>query len=320
MRPEATSPARSAATSSSSRGDERAAHVPVLEDAQQLQGRLGGGGAVVGHPHDRVDGRQQAPVGRQRGGVVTGEELVGHRAQLGAARVPGHGHEADGAVGQPAEVGRVVAGVERQPGVTHDPDPSGEVSDGVLDGDDGVPLGGASIGLRGDRGPGATRDVVEHHRQVGRLHHLTEVMEDPGLGRLAVVRRHQQHPVRADLLGLPGQLHGVRGGVGADAGHHPGPVADRVLHRLQDHGGLGHRRRRRLPGRAGHHDPVVAVRDQVFGDPRRALRVDRPVVVERGGHRREDGAERSYGHDLRLSVPRPGQPFRRPGRAVECAP
>ena len=44
------------------RGHQRAAHGAVVEHAEQLQRRLGGGGAVVGDAHDRVDGRAASRV------------------------------------------------------------------------------------------------------------------------------------------------------------------------------------------------------------------------------------------------------------------
>ena len=56
----------------------------------------------------------------------------------------------------------------------------------------------------------------------------------PRLAGLVVVRRDQEQPVGADLLGLLGQLDRVGGGVGADPGDDLGPVADGVLDRGQD--------------------------------------------------------------------------------------
>ncbi len=58
---------------------------------------------------------------------------------------------------------------------------------------------------------GAERDVVEHHRQVGRVGDGGEVAQQPGLRRPVVVRRHDQQAVRAGLLGRARQLDRVRG-------------------------------------------------------------------------------------------------------------
>ena len=73
------------------------------------------------------------------------------------------------------------------------------------------------------------------------------------------------------------------------------PVADGVLDGAQQLAVLGHRGGRRLAGRAGDHDTVVAVVDEVGGDPRRAVEVDRAVVVERARHRGQHPTERGSG-------------------------
>ena len=156
---------------------------------------------------------------------------------------------------------------------------------------------------------GAAGDVVEHHGHAGRLDDLTEVCEHARLAGLVVVGRHEQQPVGAELLGLAGQLDGVRGGVGADAGDDRGPVADGVLDGAEQVAVLGHRGGRRLAGRAGDHDTVVAVVDEVGGDARGAVEVDRAVVVERARHRGQHPTERGSGrwgargwrHVVRLS-------------------
>ena len=185
---------------------------------------------------------------------------------------------------QPAEVAGVVAGVD---GVAQlaELDATHEVVDGVLDRDDGVDLLRGGVRLQRDRGAGAARDVVEHDRYAGRLGDGPEVVEHAGLAGLVVVRRHEQQPVGADLLGLLGELERVGGRVGADTGDHAGPVAHGVLDRGQDLAVLGDGGRRRLPRRTGDHDAVVPVVDQVGRDARGAVEVDRPVVLERRRHR-----------------------------------
>ena len=99
--------------------------------------------------------------------------------------------------------------------------------------------------LGADRRAGAARDVVEHHRQVGGVGDGGEVRDQPGLRRLVVVRRDDQQAVRARLCGRLGQLDGVRGVVGADAGDDAGPVADRLEHGPEQ---LGPSRRRVVVG------------------------------------------------------------------------
>ena len=108
--------------------------------------------------------------------------------------------------------------------------PRNRSPDGVLDRDDPVVGGDRAVGLVGDRDAGAARDVVEHHRQAARRGDRLEVRGHAGRRGLVVVGRHEQHAVGADLLGLRGELDGVRGVVGADARDDLHPVA----HRLDD--------------------------------------------------------------------------------------
>ena len=85
------------------------------------------------------DGGQEPGVGLEGGGGVAVEEVVDHRPDLAAGGVADDADHAAGAVGEPAEVGDVVAGVD---GVAElrELDAAGEVADGVLDRDDGVAL------------------------------------------------------------------------------------------------------------------------------------------------------------------------------------
>ncbi len=142
---------------------------------------------------------------------------------------------------------------------------------------------------------GASGDVVEHHRHVGALDDGAEVVEHARLAGLVVVGGDEQQPVGAELLGLPGQLDGVCGGVGADAGDHDGSLADRVDDRAQDVAVLGHGGGRALTGGPADHHAVVAVGDEVVGDAGRAVEVDGSVVVERRRHRRQHPAEARAG-------------------------
>ena len=143
-----------------------------------------------------------------------------------------------------------------------------------------------------DRGAGAARDVVEHHRQVDRVGGGLEVPHQGLLRRLVVVRRHQQQAVRAGLLGAAGQLDGVMGVVGARARDHPGPVPDRLDDGADQALLLVVAGRGRLTGRPADHQAVVAVVDQVGGDPLGRVEVEPAVGAERGDHRGEDAAER----------------------------
>ena len=120
------------------------------------------------------------------------------------------------AVREPAQGGDVVAGVDRVAQLPASR-PAGEVSDGVLDRDDGPSprrphRSRARWWCRCARG---RRTASPARRWRGPP---AEVVQDAGLARLVVVRRDQEQPVGAELLGLAGQLDRVRGGVGADPG------------------------------------------------------------------------------------------------------
>ena len=78
-------------------------------------------------------------------------------------------------------------------------------------------LRGAQDRLVLDRDAGAARDVVEDHRQVGRVGDHPEVREHARLRRLVVVRRDDHDAVGAGLLAVLVQLDGVRGLVRAAA-------------------------------------------------------------------------------------------------------
>src|SRR3954452_24540951 len=93
-------------------GDERPTDVAVVEDPEQLQGGLGGGGAVVWHPHHGARGGQQALIGPQGGAGVAVEEVLDHRSDLVPGGMADDADRAAGAVRHPAEVADVVAAVD----------------------------------------------------------------------------------------------------------------------------------------------------------------------------------------------------------------
>src|SRR6478736_6806335 len=285
--------------------DERAADAAVVEHAEQLEGCLGGGGAVVGDAHHGVEGREERRVDAQGLGVVAADPGIDHRRQPVARGVRDDRDQAHAAVGEVAQGGDVVAGVD---GVAHlhQLGRARQQAGGLLDRGDVVVAAHRLVGLELDEARGAARHVVEHDREVGRLGHGGEVVLQADLAGLVVVGADEQHAVDADLLRLPGQLDRVGGGVGADARNDARAVADRVLDSAEDLAVLGHRGGGALPRRPADDDPVVAVVDEVRRDPRGALEGDAAVLVERGGHRGEEAAERDVDtHGRRLS-PRSG--------------
>jgi hypothetical protein len=108
-----------------------------------------------------------------------------------------------------------------------------------------------------------------------------QVLDDPAWRRLVVVRRHDQEAVDAELVRLLGQMHRVAGVVGAGAGDHRGPVADRLDGSGVKVEALLVGEGRRLAGRARHDQAVRAVLDEERRELAELVEVDRAVGVER---------------------------------------
>ena len=109
-------PSRRWATSVVVGGHQRQPHGAVAQHAEQLQRRLGGHRALRGGHHG-LDDRDELAVGRRarrRGRRRSTASTIG--GVLVAGDVADDRDDAAGAVGEPAEVEHVVAGVERQPG------------------------------------------------------------------------------------------------------------------------------------------------------------------------------------------------------------
>ena len=152
----------------------------------------------------------------------------------------------------PAEVEQV--------GLVEHPADLAEVAFGVFDGADVGVLRRAQDRLVLDLDAGAAGDVVEDHRQVGRVGDHAEVREDAGLRRLVVVRRDDHDAVGAGLLAVLVQLDGVRGLVGPAAGDDLGAAVGDLLGDLDELDLLGVGEGAGLAGRAGDDDAVGAVR------------------------------------------------------------
>jgi hypothetical protein len=205
--------------------------------------------------------------------------------------VADHGHDAGGAVHEPGQVERVVAGVELQPGATHPVEPLGDVSGGVLDGLDLRVLREPVERLVAERDAGPPGDVVEHHRQRCALDDREGVAEHALLRGAVVVRADHEQAVGAGAVGGLGDPHRVRRVVGACTRDDHRSVAD-----LVDDGGdqlvlLGRVGRGRLTGGAVDHEGVTARGDEVGGESARADEVDRAIGKHRRDHRHRDRAE-----------------------------
>ncbi len=152
-------------------------------------------------------------------------------------------------------------------------------------------LGEAGDRVRLDARAGAARDVVQHHRQAARVGDLAEVRLHRVLRRPAVVRRDHQQTVRARLFGGQRQVHGVPGVRGADPGDECRAVPDGLPDRRHQRRLLGVRGGRRLARGAGQDQAVAALRDQVHGEPRGAVGIERAGLGEGRDHGAQGAAE-----------------------------
>jgi hypothetical protein len=113
-----------------------------------------------------------------------------------------------------------------------------------------------------------------------------------GLGRTVVVRRDDEQRVRAHLLRGAGEFGAVVRVVGAHAGDHPGPVADRLDHGAEQALLFGITRGGRLARGSADHEGVVALLvDEVRRQRGRAVGVQRAVRPERRHHRGDQAAK-----------------------------
>ena len=155
----------------------------------------------------------------------------------------------------------------------------------ILDAEDPRVLGEDVKGRVRERDARATRDVVEHDGQVGRIRHGAHVRAQALLGGTVVVRRNNQETVRAMLLGTLTDAHRVGGVVrtrpAQDERAIPHGFTDGVrqvvLLRLVS--------RRRLARRAGQQNRVAPFVDQL---DRQTLR-RRQINLTGGGHRSDHG-------------------------------
>ena len=175
----------------------------------------------------RVD-RKQLPMQSRRLGSVSALVRSNHRLGANAAEMSRRAHNADAAQGQQRQRHRVVAAVIREVRFGEDPCGRGQITLRVLHGDDPVVVGERNHGFGLDGDTAAAGDVVDNDRKFGRIGDRAEVREQPGLGRLRVVRRHDQQPVGTRLRRLIGQVDRVDGVERADARDDVGAVADGI--------------------------------------------------------------------------------------------
>jgi hypothetical protein len=244
-----------------------------------------------------------------------------HLRNLRPPEVRSDGHHADAAELEEGERVRVVAAVEIEPGLLGDEPRLLDIVVRLLDRYDILDLGEPRDGRRLDVDDDATGDVVGDHRQVRGPGDLLEVADDRPLGRLVVVRRHDEDRVDAELCRLLRQCCGVPRVVRAGTGDHLGATADLVHGYPEEIELLGVAQRRRLAGRPANDEPVRAVLDEERRELAEPVEVDCAVGTERRHHRGDHGAE----HLSKSTRARPATPARRrrlprrtSGRAGSC--
>ena len=78
-------------------------------------------------------------------------------------------------------------------------------------------LGEHLIGLRSNADAGAAGDVVEDHGNVHPVRHIAEVLNQPFLGALVIIRRYHEDAVGAGVFSVLGVAESSLGVVAADA-------------------------------------------------------------------------------------------------------
>src|SRR5439155_22693734 len=130
-----------------------------------------------------------------------------------------------------------------------------------LDPHDVSDLGQPRHRLRGHVHGGAPGDVVQDLRELHRLSHGLVVPVEALLGWLVVVRRYQEGRVRADGLGMAGELDRLVRRVGPRAGNDRHATPDGLHGELDDPLVLFMGERGGLARRPTRHDTVGSVRD-----------------------------------------------------------
>ena len=209
-----------------------------------------------------------------------------HGGHLRRRHIGGHRDVAVAAGQNQLQGGGVVAGIDQEivAAALTDFPRALQVAGGFLDADDVRHLGETLHGFRQQVAGGAAGHVVENLRDVHRPGHGQEMLIEAFLGRLVVVRRHQQAGVGAVALGVTGKADGFLGAVGAGTGDHRNPfvghrhdLADHTVVFLEAQGGG-------LTGGAHRHDSMGALLHMPVDQTAQTFPVHRSVFAHGGYH------------------------------------
>src|SRR5438876_1411752 len=196
-------------------------------------------------------------------GRIPGRPGVHQRRHLGRRHVGGHRDDALRAHRQHRQGQRIIAGEDRE-SVAAELDDLAHLLERTrpfLDAHDVAEVGQPRHRLRGHIHAGATRDVVKDLRELHRLGHGLVMAVEALLGRLVVIRRVQEARVRADGLGMPGELDRLVRRVGPCASNDRHATPDSLHGELDDPLVLFMGERGGLARRPTRHDTVGSVRD-----------------------------------------------------------
>ncbi len=164
-----------------------------------------------------------------------------------------------------------------------------QIAGGVLDAEDVRQPGQPRQGVVGDIGAGPRGHVVDQQRNVHRLGDGGVVTIEPLLAGTIVIGRHDQRRGGPDVLGVPGQLDGLGGGVGAGAGDHRHAPRGGLHAEFNDVAVLVVAERRGLAGGANRDKAMHATGDLPLDQGHEGVVVDDPATKwrdERRGKRR----------------------------------
>ncbi|MNM91872.1 hypothetical protein D3C81_1041830 [compost metagenome] len=241
----------------------------------------------VGFDEQRLVQRHQAVVDRAGfGGIAThgGGAQVAHGAR---SDVGGHRDVAATAHQHQLDSGGVIAGIDQEvlaDAVQHFL-AALQVASGFLDADDVLHLGQTLDGLRQHVAGGTAGHVVEDLRDRHGFGDMAEMLVQAFLGRLVVVRGHQQAGIRATGLGGFGQLHGFASGIGAGTGDHRNTAVDLVNHATDNFKVLAHVESGRLARGADRYDGIGAFLQVEIHQLREAVPIQSTLSIEGGDQR-----------------------------------
>ncbi len=175
-----------------------------------------------------------------------------------------------------------------------------------LDADNVPHLGKTKRRLRGQVHTGPTRNVVEHDRQRRRLGNRLEMLIEPFLGRLVVVRRHRQQPVGPDAFHVARKLDRFPGVVATGTGQDRYLAVGFLEHQFHHAQLVAMRQRRRFSRRAARRQEMHAAVDLPSRQALDRCLIEGAVASERRDECSPNTCKWSTHDDLRLSVPHAG--------------